>query len=163
MRHTAVLGILVLLAPVLLADTHHIEADDKADFSAFKTFVVREGRATSRKAEINNTVLLTKIQDAIRKGLSSKGMKDTPNRPDLIVTFSLAEQGQRGVVGRGMRNAQVITTSEGLLVIDMTSGTGLVWHGIYTDDEGDAAKLARKLPDDAKKLISEYPPKKKQP
>jgi len=25
----------------------------------------------------------------------------------------------------------------------------------------DAAKLAKKLPDDAKKLISEYPPKKK--
>jgi hypothetical protein len=162
MRHTAVLAILLLLAPVLLADTHHIEADDKADFSAFKTFVVREGRATSRKAEINNnTLLLTTIQAAIRTGLSSKGLKETPNRPDLIVTFSLAEQGQRGVVGRGIRNAQVVTTSEGTLVIDMTSGNGLVWHGIYTDDEGDAAKLARKLPDDAKKLIAEYPPKKK--
>jgi hypothetical protein len=161
MRRIAALAILVLLAPVLLADTRHIEVDEKADFSAFKTFVVREGRATSRKAEINNKVLLAKIQDTIRTGLSSKGMKETPDRPDLIVTFSLAEQGQRGVVGRGIRNTRVITTSEGTLVIEMTSGTSLVWYGVYADSEGDAAKLASKLPDDAKKLLSEYPPKKK--
>lgn len=160
MRTTVVLAIL-LLAPILAADTHHIEVDDKADFSAFKTFVVRDGLATSRRAEINNTLLLTKIQDAIRTGLSAKGLHETPDRPDLIVTFNLAEQGQRGVVGRGIRNSQVVTTSEGTLVIEMTSGDNLVWHGTYTDGEGDAAKLAQRLPDDAKKLISEYPPKKK--
>jgi uncharacterized protein DUF4136 len=161
MRKAAVLAILILLAPTLLADSYHIEVDDKADFSAFKTFVVREGRATSRKAEINSTLLLTKIQDAIRTGLSAKGMKETPDGPDLIVTFSLGEQGQRGVVGRGIRNTRVITTSEGTLVIEMTSGKNLVWHATYVDSEGDAAKLAKKLPDDAKKLMSEYPPKKK--
>jgi hypothetical protein len=151
----------MLLAPILTADTRHIEADEKADFSAFRTFVVREGRATSRKVEINNPLLLTKIQDAIRTALSSKGMKETPDRPDLVVTFSLGEQGQRGVVGRGIRDMRVISTSEGTLVIEMTSGTSVVWHGTYTDGEADAAKLAKKLPDDAKKLISEYPPKKK--
>ena len=161
MRTIAVLAILMLLAPSLLADTRRIEVDEKADFSAFKTFVVREGRVTSRKAEINSTLLLTKIQDAIRTGLSSKRMTETADRPDLIVTFSLGERGQRGVVGRGIRNMRVITTSEGRLVIEMTSGKNLVWHGTYTDDEADAAKLAKKLPDDAKKLISEYPPKKK--
>ena len=116
---------------------------------------------TSRTAEINNQLLLTKIQEAIRSGLSAKGLKETPDRPDLVVTFSLAEQGQRGVVGRGIRNARVINTREGTLVIDMTSGSSLVWHAIYTDSEGDAAKLAKKLPADAKTLISEYPPKKK--
>ena len=89
-------------------------------------------------------MLLTKIRDAIRTGLSSKGMKETPDRPDLTVTFSLAEQGQRGVVGRGILKSQVITTSEGTLVIEMTSGNSLVWHGTYTDGEGDAGKLARK-------------------
>jgi hypothetical protein len=151
----------MLLAPILLADTRRIEADEKADFSAFKTFVVREGLATSRKPEINSQLLLTKIQDSIRAGLAAKGMKETPDSPDLIVTFSLGEQGQRGVVGRGRRDMQVVTTSEGTLVIAMRSGSSLVWHGTYADSEGDAAKLAKKLPDDAKKLISEYPPKKK--
>ena len=161
MRAAAALAILMLLAPALPADTHHVEFDEKADFSTFKTFVVRDGRATSRKAEINNALLLTKIQDAIRAGLSSRGVKETPDRPDLVVTFSLGEQGQRGVVGRGIRDMRVITTSEGTLVIEMTNGKSLVWHGTYTDGEGDAARLARKLPDDAKKLMSEYPPKRK--
>jgi hypothetical protein len=163
MRNAAVLAVLLLLAPGLIADSRHIEADDKTDFSAFKTFVVREGRATSRKAEINNKLLLKRIEDAIRTGLSSKGLKESQDNPDLVVTFSLSEEGQRGVVGRGIRNVRVVNTSEGLLVIDMTKRdtNSLVWHGIYTDQEGDAAKLAKKLPDDAKKLMSEYPPKKR--
>ena len=163
MRRTAAVAILFLLAPVLVADNHHIESDDKADFSAFKTFVVREGKAASRKAEINNKLLLKNIEEAIRASLSSKGLKETTDQPDLVVAFGLEEEGQRGVVGRGIRNPQVISRSEGKLVIEMTSRAtnGLVWHGIYTDDEGNAAKLAKKLPDDAKKLISEYPPKKK--
>jgi hypothetical protein len=161
MRGLAALAVVALLAPAPRADSHHIEFDPKADFPAFKTFAVREGRAVSRKAEINNKVLLTKIQDTIRTNLTAKGLTETLDRPDLVVTFSLAEQGQRGVVGRGIRNTRVITTSEGTLVIQMTSGTSVVWYGVYSDGESDAAKLASRLPDDAKKLLAEYPPKKK--
>jgi hypothetical protein len=161
MRKPTLVAVLTLLAPVLLADTHRVEVADKADFSAFKTFIVRDGHATSRRAEINSQVLLTKIQDAIRTGLVAKGLKETQDHPDLIVTFSLGEQGQRGTVGRGISNMQVISTSEGTLVVEMTSGTGLVWFGTYTDSEPDAARLAKRVPDDAKKLVSEYPPKKK--
>jgi|SRR5579862_3743853 len=162
MRSAAVLAIVMLLAPLLAADTHHVEVDDKADFSTFKTFAVHDGRASSRNAEISSDLLLTKIHDVVRAVLLSKGMKEVPDHPDLTVTFSLAEQGQRGVVGRGARDSQVVTISEGTLVIEMmTSGNNLVWHGTYEDGEGDAAKLANKLPDDAKKLVSEYPPKKK--
>jgi uncharacterized protein DUF4136 len=53
--------------------------------------------------------------------------------------------------------------TEGTLVIDLIARDGrtLVWRGVYTDDEKDAAKLAKKLSDDVKKLFEEYPPKKK--
>jgi Domain of unknown function (DUF4136) len=164
MKTATVLGVLVLLTPGLLADSHHVEVDAKADFSAFKTFVIRDGRATSRSAEINNTILLAKIQDAIRNGLSTVGLKESPNQAnqaDLVVTFSVGEQGRRGTVGRGIRDMRVVTTSEGTLVIEMRNGTNVVWHGTYTDDEANPAKLARRLPDDAKKLLRELPPAKK--
>jgi hypothetical protein len=163
MTRTTVLALLVLLAPALSADSHHVEIDPKADFAAFKTFVIRDGRATSRSAEINNTVLLTKIQDTIRTGLSMAGLKETPDHADLIVTFTLGEQGQRGTVGRGIRDMRVVTTSEGTLVIQMLSGTNVVWHGTYTDEEANPAKLAHRLPDDAKKLLRELPAKNKKP
>jgi hypothetical protein len=161
MRRATVLGIVMVLSTVVLADTRHIEFDEQADFTAFKTFVVREGRASSRKAELNNALFLKTIEDAIRSSLSARGLKEVADQSDVVVTFRLAEQGQRGVVGTGIRNMRVIQTSEGTLVIEMTNDNKLVWQGTYTDDEGDAAKLAKKLPDDAKKLISQYPPKKK--
>ena len=160
MTRATAFALLVLLTPSLLADSHHVEIDAKADFAGFKTFVVHEGRATSRSAEINNKVLLTKIQDTIRTGLSMAGLKETPDHADLIVRFSLGEQGQRGTVGRGIRDMHVVTTSEGTLVIEMVNGTNVVWHGTYTDDEANPAKLARRLPEDAKKLLREFPPKK---
>lgn len=163
MRHVAFLAIVIALAPALLADTRHVEFDEQTDFAAFKTFALHEGRASSRKSELNNTLFLKSIEDAIRTSLSAKGLKEVTDRPDLVVTFNMAEQGQRGVVGSGIRNMRVVRTSEGTLVVEMTSrdGNKLVWQGTYTDDESDAAKLAKRLPDDAKKLISEYPPKKK--
>jgi hypothetical protein len=58
---------------------------------------------------------------------------------------------------------QASNHSVGTLVIDLTkSGTdSVVWHGTYADDESSAANLAKNLPKDAKKLLSEYPPKKR--
>jgi hypothetical protein len=52
---------------------------------------------------------------------------------------------------------------EGTLVIDVTTTASgkLVWHGVYQRVEDNATKLSKKLPDDAKKLLSDYPPKKK--
>jgi Domain of unknown function (DUF4136) len=153
----------MLLAPIFIADSRYVEADEKTDFTAFKTFAIREGRATSRKAEINNKLILKNIEEAIRSSLLSKGLTEAQDRPDLTVVFNLAEEGQRGVVGRGIRHAHVVSQSEGTLVIEMSSrdASRLVWQGIYTDDEGNASKLAKNLPDDAKKLISQYPPKRK--
>jgi hypothetical protein len=53
---------------------------------------------------------------------------------------------------------------EGVLVIDMIAGTPgtLVWRGVYRDNEKSSAKFSDKLPGDARKLLSEYPPKRKQ-
>ena len=48
-------------------------------------------------------------------------------------------------------------------MIDLRDGgsRSLVWRGVYRDDESTAAKISEKLPEDVKKLFSEYPPKKK--
>src|SRR5262245_36999806 len=163
MKRAIVSITLVLFAARLVADSHHVDADDKTDFKTFKTFVVREGSATSRKAEINNALTLKTIEDAIRTQLTSKGLKEIQDRPDLVVTFSVAEAPQRVVTGRGIRDMQASSHSVGTLVIDLTaSGTNsVVWHGTYEDDETTSANLAKNLPKDAKKLLSEYPPKKK--
>ena len=49
MKTASMLLALVVAAPLLAADSRHVEVDDKTDFRAFKTFQIHEGRATSRK------------------------------------------------------------------------------------------------------------------
>ena len=68
----------------------------------------------------------------------------------------------RGYVLSGT-GPQPVLYSEGTLIISMTTGQAsrLVWYGTYRDEERSGPKVAQKLPGDAKKLLSEYPPKKK--
>ena len=37
----------------------------------------------------------------------------------------------------------------------------MIWQGIQTDDTNNPAKVAERLPGSMKKLLSEYPPKRK--
>ena len=68
----------------------------------------------------------------------------------------------RGVVipGTGLQSERY---TEGTLVIELTTRepNALVWRGLYRDEERNGSKLSQKLPGDAKKLLSSYPPKKK--
>jgi hypothetical protein len=159
MRALVFVAALLLLSPALAADSRRVEIDDKIDFSVFKTFTIREGRAVSRRAEINNPLTLRTVENAIRARLSAAGLKETGDRPDLIVTFNVTEEGGRAVAGRG----RTVPTTEGTLVIDITKSgaTTPVWRGIFADSESNPARLANNLPADARKLMSAYPPKKR--
>ena len=37
----------------------------------------------------------------------------------------------------------------------------LIWRGVYRDNEKNSSRFSEKLPADARKLLTEYPPKKK--
>jgi hypothetical protein len=146
-----------------MADDRHVEADPKTNFSAFKTFLLNDGVASSGRPEINNKLTLKSIEDAIRQSLTSRGLREDRSQPDIVVGFTIHEKGQRGVEGRGIRNAEVRSTSNGILVVDIYRGgtNELLWHGTSDDHADDAARLAKNLPGNAKKLLAEYPPRKK--
>jgi hypothetical protein len=144
---------------VTVADDHHVDFDRHTDFSQIKTFALREGKVDSPRPELNNTILLTKIADAIRKELTAKGLKETLNNPDVLLDYNVSAEDfteQRG--GR-------VTSTEGTLVVDMIrrDSRALVWRGVYRDSERNSAKLAQNLPGDVKKFLSQYPPKQKGP
>jgi hypothetical protein len=174
-------GLMFSATALAQSDSQNINFDDKTDFSKIKTFRVREGMATTEKPEINNTLFLKNLGIAIREELLKKGLKETADKPDILVDyrvdgteFSVVREGQPetrvpdvpgirgGMVIRGM-GPQPVRYSEGMLAIDVTlrESNLLVWQGIYRDQESKGSKLAQKLPADAKKLLSKYPPKKK--
>jgi hypothetical protein len=64
---------------------------------------------------------------------------------------------------RGLRTRVArVPYSEGTLVIDLRDPTtrSLVWRGIASESEPNAAKMADRLDDMVKKSIDKYPPKK---
>ena len=188
LSRVTVISILVavnlLLASVMVADDHHVESDKDFDYSKLKTFQLRPGKIDSGRAELNNSLVLGKISDAVRSELSARGLKETTTQPDVIVEFNAAGvdynigpggipnaidasrgqsagRGARGPSGTGERGP--VDFSEGMLVIDITSTRppGLIWRGVYRDHEKNSATLGQKFPEDVRKLFAEYPVKRK--
>jgi len=175
----AALAVLLLCSGLLLADDQSIDFDGSVDFSRIKTFAFREGKALTNEPEINNTLFLKRLSKVIRAGLKAKGLEETSHAPDMLVDYSVSgleysvvggtrgtripdAPGRRGVVIEGT-GPQPVRFSEGTLIVDliMRNNNQLVWRGVYRDEENNPSRLAKKLPVDAGKLMSEYPPKKK--
>ena len=172
------LGVLCLFA-FLAADDHIVEADNQVDFSAFRTFVLHDGRIESASTDFNNSLVRNRIREAVHDQLVAKGLKEVTVRPDLVADYSLDATaytigtGGRahpiGPDGRGDNSPAPLGTVdpvgfvEGTIVVDLrTDGPGLlVWRGVYRDSAGGSAKLVEKFSGEIKILFSEFPPKKK--
>jgi hypothetical protein len=145
-----------------------MEFDDAADFTAFKTFAIRDGQLNSKNPAINSELTKKRIENDIERALAEKGLTPATGKPDLNVTYHLgsargveAEAYPAGWRGLGTRIVRVPIT-EGTLVIDLraSASRSLVWRGIATDSQQDPSKLAGKLDDMVKKSFAKYPPKK---
>jgi hypothetical protein len=181
-RHgCALLGAALLFAGVAAAFEvdHDISFDANADFTALRTFSVGEGRTTSRffQPEIDNRLFLQRMRNSIRAALTAKGLKETADRADLAVTFQVTNadyatvgrreplripdsRAARGYVIPGGPEPLLFTA--GTLVIDLTDSSGtLVWRGTWHERERSGPKLSGKLSEDARKLLSKYPPKRR--
>jgi hypothetical protein len=173
-------AILLLSSMPLRADDYNVDLDKSVDYSKLKTFLIRPGRMDSGRQELNNSLVLKKITDAIRASLLSKALKEVAAQPDVIIEYSvsgvdyniggggiarpivasLGNPGPRGSRGPDVSGEQGrVDFSVGTLVIDVsaTAPARLIWRGVYHDTEDNSSKLGIELPKDAKKLLSKYP------
>jgi len=172
MRSTMLVMAMLLAVVELAADDRSVTFDKGTDFALLTTFLVRDVRVTSSRPELDNALFAMQVHDAIRDALTAKGLKETATRPQLVVDstvtgmdYSVGPAGRANPIppGRAAPSFAPVSFTEGTLVIDVkTADSGkLVWHGVYRRPKDTAGKLAEKLPGDAKKLLSEFPPKKK--
>jgi uncharacterized protein DUF4136 len=170
MKLAALTALTLLFVSVPLRGDHKdTDFDPKTDFLKFKTFTLRQGQVEAKSPELNSPLVRKKIEESLRAQLTAKGLTEVQNRPDLVVNFRFGAADKRQVesfpAGRWGRRRRVETFrfTEGTLVVNLmdTDGRELVWRGIYRDDESNPAKISNKLPDDVKKLFSDFPPKKK--
>ena len=160
---------LLFVSLPLRADQKDTDFDPRTDFLKFKTFTLRQAQLEVKSPELNSPIVRKRIEDAIRTQLTARGLTEVQNRPDLVVNFRFGAADKRQVesfpAGRWGRRRRIETFrfTEGTLVVNLmdTEGRELVWRGVYRDDESNAGKISNKLPDDIKKLFSDFPPKKK--
>jgi hypothetical protein len=183
MRSTLRLALLLatLSAPAagVTADTHDVSFDDSVDFRALRTFAIASGQIVSEKPEIDNRLFRQRMEDSIRTTLVQKGLKEAGDLPDVTVTFHYSEKEVSGVERNGPTRIPdspaargfVIPGSgpspvmfiEGTLVIDLVGASGnLLWRGTWREQEQSGPKLSSKLSGDARKLLREFPPRRKQ-
>jgi hypothetical protein len=143
------------------ADEISVSVDPKADFTLFKTFVIRDRKINSDRPELDNRLFIKKLESMVRAGLKAKGLTEAGSGPDLLVDLTLVGEDINTTTrqpGSGM-GLEPYRLTAGTLMIDMKrpGDRDPVWRGVYRDDEQTGSKLVQKLPDDARKLIEKYP------
>jgi len=160
------------------ADSHDVSYAPGIDFRLLKTFSIRAGQIASDKPEIDNRLFRQRLEDSIAAALRARGLQQATDGADVIVTYSFGEtdvskverlaptrippsSGARGFVIPGSGPTPVLST-EGTLVVDLDDAHGaLLWRGTWRDQEKSGPRLSRNLSEDARKLLAEFPPKRR--
>ncbi|MBL7723705.1 MAG: DUF4136 domain-containing protein [Chitinophagaceae bacterium] len=74
--------------------TAHIEKDDKADFSRYKTFawIDKDGEGESDKNK-KNDLTEQRIRGAVNAELEKSGWREVKNRPDVLLSYDVLVEG----------------------------------------------------------------------
>lgn len=158
------------------AETFDITFEPAVDFRALRTFAIRGSRISSDKPEIDNRLFRQRMENSIRAALGRQGLTEDTSHPDVWLTYSFNDRDvsgvdrqpatripdspqARGFVIPGTGPTPVLYT-EGTLVIDLTDAAGsLLWRGTWRDRETSGPRLSRNLSEDARKLLSKFPPR----
>ena len=173
------LALAVLLCRPAAAD-QIVDFDHEFDFSAARTFTLRNTTMGIDRPETRNPIVLQKITDTVRAALTARGLKETDSGADLVVDWKVS--GQRYAInqwGHAIPLDQVPgerrpppgnpwatlpeSFVEGLLVVDLTARSSglLVWRGVARNRDKSSSRLAQQLPVYTGKLVAGYPPRKR--
>jgi len=178
-RTTALVASLVLAPMVLLAQKTSFDYDKTANFSAFKTYALKDG------TKVGDPLVDKRITAAIETELAAKGL--TPSdTPDVTVVYHIAFDKKQDITaystggyygGYGYRygggwggmsttDVRVNEITVGTLVIDVADAKKkeMVWRGMgvkEVDVQAKAEKREKNINNAVKKILKDFPPKPK--
>jgi Domain of unknown function (DUF4136) len=163
----------LLAAAALLAQQVQTNYMPGTDFSKYKTY---HWTAVEGGGIHPNQIVDAEIKEAVDKQLAEKGFNKTDDhQADLAVTYQVAVDKERQWNGMGMgggprwggmTTATSTTISVGTIVLDFydAGAKQLVWQGHATkaiDPGSNQEKNQKNLDKAMKKLLKDFPPKKK--
>ena len=138
--------------------------DPDFDFTSFKTFNVAPYESKMGMDQIT----YGEIKDAITKVLTAKGMSESNDKSDFVVTMATAKQQQTDIeqTGPGWWGTDVYQYEEGTLLVDFFNAKDqkLVWRGTakgeLDDNPSQQEKLAN-IESTITQMLAPFPPKSK--
>jgi len=181
MKALIAVAALVLLAPTMaLAQKTSFDYDKAEDFSKMKTYALKDG------TKVNDPLVHNRIVAAMEAELAAKGLSKNDASPDIVVVYHLAfdkkqdittfSTGTGGYGGYGYRygggwgttttDVRVNEILVGTLVIDVADAAKkeIVWRGMgvkEVDVQAKAEKRDKNIAGAVKKILANFPPKKK--
>ena len=180
MKRFLAVGVIALVVPVIaLAQKTSYDFDKTADFTAYKTYALKEG------TPVGQPLIDQRIVAAIDTQLTAKGMTKSETNPDVVVIYHVAFDKQKDIStyssgygggygpyaygwGGGMSSTttQVRDILVGTLVVDMADAkkNQMVWRGIGVKEvntQANPEKRDKSINEAVKKIFKNYPPKVK--
>ena len=178
MKFSAAAAAFVLLLPALaLAQKTSFDYDKTADFSAFKTYTLKDG------TKVGDPFIDGRITTAIEAELKAKGFTRNDAKPDVVVVYHLTLDKEKDITsystgaaygpypyrwggGWGTTDVRVREILVGTLVIDVADASkeSLVFRAIgvkEVDAQAKAEKRDKNIASAVKKVLKDFPPKKK--
>jgi hypothetical protein len=160
------LSLTVTMSALLLGACSTMQArtdyDPDVDFSRYHTYQISPGQVTSGyETPTPNTLVADRISNAIATQLGARGLRQTPDKPDLRVGFVAGARSRLeletsapyypalapywGSSWWGPQQAWVSEYQHGTLVIDLvdSSTNKLVWRSIVEADRNSVTALGK--------------------
>jgi hypothetical protein len=177
-------GVIALLLPIVaLAQKTSYDFDKTADFTAYKTYALKDG------TPVGQPLIDQRIVAAIDTQLTAKGLTKSETNPDVFVIYHVAFDKQKDIStfssgygggygpygygwGGGWGGGMATTTTTvrdilvGTLVVDMADAkkNQMVWRGMGVKEvntQANPEKRDKSINEALKKIFKNYPPKVK--
>jgi hypothetical protein len=192
MNYTLRALVLALASTVFGCSTMEIsyDFDPKANFSGLKTYAwIKKAQKLTGDPRIDgNTILATRIHDAVDAGLAARGFKKATSDPDFLVAYHVSLDKRQSVQTlnnyygygpgwgygygasyrpggwAGAPESYVYEYEEGTLILDIVDAKNkeLIWRGSAQDEvhfKSTPEKAQAQINEAVDKMLEKFPPK----
>ena len=153
-------------ANVLGCATTHVKTDQdpRVNLENYRSFDVKTGQVfVNGVPDRRDTLVRDRVEAALTRELTQKGLAENPQSPDLIATYTA---GARDIVelddwyGVGYGGPWAEEYTESTLLIDLIDPktNKLVWRSIVKMDDEDDLRNSKKVASAVDKALKKFPP-----
>jgi hypothetical protein len=162
---------LVLIAVVIGCSSYRVshDYDTGADLAALRTYdwmaSLEEAPRSAEEALEQNTLIDTRVKNAVDTELVTKGLRRDPKSPDFLIAYQISTKDKVRVKNYTfVSDKRLQTYEEGTLVLDFVAPNGkdLLWRGVAQrtlDSRPTPAKTDKSINGAVQEILKGFPPK----